>query len=123
MDYPLAPGSKYPHLIECCLKSYLYIKLLVDKVLKLKKYRIVLTGDSAGGNICFGVLNWLIMNHLPRPKGVLVCYPACNLNLEVFSTSYLHCLHDYLLTFGILNFFFRCYLDKDCDCEDDFMIR
>lgn len=123
MDYPLAPGSKYPHLIECCLKAYLYIKLLVDKVFELKKYDLVFTGDSAGGNICLTLLNWILMNKLPLPKGLLLCYPACYLNLNFFSPSHLHSLHDYLLPFSMLNFFFRCYLDDTCDIENDFMIR
>ena len=105
------------------MKAYLYIKSLIDSVLELESYDLVFTGDSAGGNICLALLNWVIMNGLPRPQGLLLCYPACNLALDMFSTSHLHCLHDHLLSFSSLSFFFKCYLDASCDPEKDFMIR
>jgi acetyl esterase/lipase len=105
------------------MKAYLYIKLVIEKVLQLTDYEIVLTGDSAGGNICLGVLNWILMNKLQVPKGVLLCYPVCNVDMNVFSPSYLHTLHDYLLSFNMLNLCLRCYLGNDNNPLTDFMIR
>ena len=123
VDYPLAPGSKYPVLIECCVKAYLYIKLLIDKVIQLNQYEIILTGDSAGGNICIGLLNWLIMNKLQLPKGVLLCYPMCNLNFGVFTPSFLHCFHDHFVTYGLMTLCQQLYLEPGVDFENDFMIK
>lgn len=123
VDYPLAPGCKFPDLIEHCIRGYLYVICLLDKVLQLGTYDLVLTGDSAGGNLCMAILNWILMNELPKPKGLLLCYPVCNVNMNLFSPSYLHTLHDYLLNFNMLNLCFKCYFDKDTQPEEDFMIR
>ena len=123
VDYPLAPAAKFPDLLEYCMKAYLYIKLVIEKVLQLTDFEIILTGDSAGGNICLGVLNWILMNKLQVPKGVLLCYPVCNVDMNSFSPSYLHTLHDYLLSFNMLNLCLRCYLGNDNNPLTDFMIR
>ena len=42
VDYPLSPYTKYPELIESCIKAYLYITQLVSKVLKLQNFKIIL---------------------------------------------------------------------------------
>jgi acetyl esterase len=123
VDYPLAPSSKYPELIEYCMKAYLYIKNLLDKVLELEDYQITLTGDSAGGNICFAVLNWILMNNLQVPKGLLLCYPVVYVNTDMFTPSLLNTLHDYILNFNMLNLCNKCYLNDDCNPQEDFMLR
>ena len=123
VDYPLAPQSKYPDLIECCIKAYLYITGLIQKVLKLENYNLVLTGDSAGGNICLAILNWLIMNQIPLPKGLLLCYPVCNLDDSVFTPSQIHVLKDYIFSALKLKLCYECYLDASSDPRRDFMLR
>lgn len=123
VDYPLAPQSKFPDLIECCIKAYLYILSIIRKVLKLQNYQMVLTGDSAGGNICLAILNWLILNQMPVPKGVLLCYPVCNLDDKVFTPSQIHALKDYVFSVLKLKLCYECYLDPRSDPRKDFMLR
>lgn len=123
VDYPLAPQTKYPDLIEYCIKAYLYILNIVVKILQLKDYELILTGDSAGGNICFGVLNWLLMNKLKPPKGMMVCYPAVNIDMNSFTPSFLYTLHDHLLSFNMVNLCNKCYVDCKTDTINDFMVR
>lgn len=123
VDYPLAPETKYPDLVEYCIKAYLYIISVINKVLKLDDYKIVLTGDSAGGNIVLGILNWLIMNQLSIPKGVLLCYPVCNMNEKMFTPSLVHTLKDYIFSPLKFQLCFDCYLDPLADTQNDFMLR
>jgi hormone-sensitive lipase len=123
VDYTLAPEAKYPDLIEYCIKAYLYITSLIQKVLKLKDYKIVLMGDSAGGNISMAILNWLIMNQLPLPKSVFLCYPVCYMNEKEFSPSLVHTLKDYIFSPLKFQLCFDCYLDPEADTKNDFMLR
>ena len=123
IDYPLAPKSKYPEIVESVAKAYLYIINLLNKVIRLKDYEIVFTGDSAGGNLCLALLNWILMNGMNPPKGLLLCYPVCNINMNQFTPSMLNCLHDYVLSFNMLNLCFKCYLSDSDDPDKDFMLR
>ena len=97
--------------------------LLLEKVFLLEDFEVILTGDSAGGNICLAVLNWALMNKIYIPSGLLLCYPVCNINKNIFTPSLLFTLHDYLLTFNSLNLFYKCYLDENCDPINDFALR
>jgi hormone-sensitive lipase len=123
VDYPLAPQSKYPELIENSIKAYLYIINVIEKVMKLKEYKIVLMGDSAGGNICLSVLNWLIMNKLTLPKALFLCYPVCYMNEKVFTPSLVHTMKDYIFSPLKFQLCFDCYLGPNQDTENDFMLR
>lgn len=123
VDYPLAPQVKFPELIENCIKAYLYIFLLLKKVLKLKRPKIVLAGDSAGGNICLAVLNWLLMNKLPVPQAAQLCYPVCSLDDSVFSPSQVHLFQDFIFSVFKLKMCRDCYLDEASDPKRDFMLR
>ncbi len=56
----------------------------------------MLVGDSAGGNLVIGLRFYIlgITVHAIRtggrvPDGILVCYPALNLDLNRFTPSYL----------------------------------
>jgi hypothetical protein len=40
-------------------------------------YEIALMGDSAGGNLACSLMNWIILNGLKKPKGLLLDYPCC----------------------------------------------
>jgi len=63
IDYRLAPLAKYPENIHDCINAYFWILEFCKKVIKVEPEKIVLTGDSAGGSLCFGLLYWLIENN------------------------------------------------------------
>jgi hormone-sensitive lipase len=123
VDYPLAPQTKYPKLIESCAKAYMYILQLLLKVFLLRKFKIILTGDSAGGTICLSLVNWLILNRMPVPDGLLLCYPPCDLNDKLATPSLIHGFNDYILSFFKFKLCLECYVDEEADLENDFMIR
>jgi len=39
-------------------------------------YEIALMGDSAGGNLACSLMNWIILNDLKKPKGLILDYPC-----------------------------------------------
>ncbi len=77
-DYRLAPSSPFPAALDDCERAYLD---LLEQGFAASK--IVIIGDSAGGNLLFGVLQRL------RQQGIAM--PACALPLSpVTELSRLH---------------------------------
>jgi acetyl esterase/lipase len=62
IDYRLAPEVKTPVLANDCINAYLWILYFVECVLGIQIKNLILTGDSAGGNITFVLTNWCIAN-------------------------------------------------------------
>jgi hormone-sensitive lipase len=56
--------------------------------------RVVLVGDSAGGNLVGALTILCIKMGVRVPDGILMAYPALNLNLQFFTPSLLIALDD-----------------------------
>lgn len=70
-DYRLAPFNRFPAALDDCERAY-------RSVLELgfKAERIVIGGDSAGGNLCLGLLQRIRKSGLPMPAGVVPVSPV-----------------------------------------------
>lgn len=73
-DYRLAPEHPFPAGLEDCLASYAH---LLDS--GLAPERIVLAGDSAGGNLALAMLVALKDRGQPLPGGAVALSPATDL--------------------------------------------
>ena len=74
-DYRLMPKYRYPVAIEDCYNSYLWVKENADR-LDIDKDRIIVTGDSAGGNIAAALVVMLKDRDRSLPKGAMLIYPV-----------------------------------------------
>lgn len=78
----------YPWAIEEGIDAYVTINQTGGECLGIKsgKLRIVLTGDSAGGNICTTITNRILEHgaHVPRPVAIILSYPALDFNFTSF---------------------------------------
>jgi acetyl esterase/lipase len=45
-------------------------------VIKIKDFKIIFIGDSAGGTLCTSLTNWIIINNLPKPISLILNYPG-----------------------------------------------
>lgn len=70
-DYRLAPFNRFPAALDDCERAY---RVLLD--LGFKAERILIGGDSAGGNLCLGVLQRIAKAGLPMPAGVVPVSPV-----------------------------------------------
>ncbi|KAK6535583.1 hypothetical protein TWF694_002038 [Orbilia ellipsospora] len=97
VDYKKAPEYPYPYALNECYDVYHSIVYTNGKCVGLsgdRKPRVVLVGDSAGGNFAVGVtlmiLNTLGTNaryrqqeakSLPLPDGLVLIYPSLDMNI------------------------------------------
>lgn len=77
-DYRLAPKYKFPTGLEDCLESYQY---LLD--LNIDPQKIILAGDSAGGNFTLSVLLELKRQGLPLPKCAIAIAPVADVSIPL----------------------------------------
>ncbi|TXT13770.1 hypothetical protein VHUM_01137 [Vanrija humicola] len=91
IDYGKAPEYPYPWAIEEGFDAYRVIMETKGAILGIKsgKLSTVLTGDSAGGNICTTIMNRIIEHHsgtIPKPAAIILAYPALDFNYTSWMT-------------------------------------
>ena len=85
LEYKKAPEYPYPHALHEGYDIYQNIIATNGLCFGLSGRtcpRIVLTGDSAGGNLAVGVTLMALANGLPRPDGLFLAYPCLNMKGE-----------------------------------------
>ena len=74
-DYRLLPKYRYPRAIEDCYSTYMW-GLQNAESFNINKEKIIVAGDSAGGNIAAAVILMLQDRNQPFPKGAMLIYPV-----------------------------------------------
>lgn len=102
LDYRKAPEFPYPYALNECYDVYSTIIHSKGRCLGLSgsvEPRIVISGDSAGGNLAASVTlmilqsgstdtrKWLGQNDLPPPTGLILIYPALDMNIGNWMTD------------------------------------
>ena len=75
VDYRLAPEHPFPAALEDCVAVY---KWLLSNDIKSKN--IIISGDSAGGNLTLSTLIKLRDDEIPLPAGAIPISPATDLS-------------------------------------------
>lgn len=100
LDYRKAPEHPFPYALHECFDVYRQIMLTRGLCLGMKTGaipRVVLTGDSAGGNLATGTTLMIIEHNLqrdspgkwtiPSPAGLVLLYPALDMNIGSWMTE------------------------------------
>ncbi|EXJ85352.1 esterase/lipase [Capronia coronata CBS 617.96] len=98
LDYRKAPEYPYPYALNECFDVYTQIVATRGRCIGMKPEscpRIVLTGDSAGGNLATGTTFMIIQSNqartsrgiLPSPAGLVLLYPALDMNIGSWMTD------------------------------------
>jgi len=117
MDYRLAPEYPYPTAVNECFHFYIWA-LENAHLLGTHAERIVVAGDSAGGNLAVVLTILLIQHGLRLPDGLVLAYPALNLTLQ-WSPSRLLSAFDPLLSIDLLELILQSYVPADVDASRD----
>ncbi len=78
VDYPLAPEFPYPAALNVCVEAYRW--MIEDQGLDPRK--IVIGGDSAGGNLVLATLLRIKQENLPAPACAFALSPCLDLTLS-----------------------------------------
>ena len=95
LDYRKAPEHPYPYALNECYDVYHTLVATLGRCIGLagtSLVRIVLTGDSAGANYAVGLVLMILQSagndrrfqdgeSLPLPEGLILVYPALDLNI------------------------------------------
>ena len=81
VDYRLAPEHKFPCAIEDAVDSINYI-FNNSENLKINKKKVVLCGDSAGGNLAFLMSIYAKKKIVPSFSGQILIYPWIDLTMS-----------------------------------------
>jgi hormone-sensitive lipase len=105
----VAPDVKFPSPLNDVINGYLGVISAFNPKIK----RIIMMGDSAGGNLICSCVNYLILNGLRKPDKMLLLYPALVLNINFFCPSLLLAYNDEMINFFHLQYVLLLYLGKE----------
>lgn len=102
LDYKKAPEHPYPYALNECYDVYHTLMVTYGRCIGLAGRaipRVILTGDSAGGNYATGVVlmilqsagvdpqRWSGHEALPIPEGLVLIYPSLDMNIGNWMTD------------------------------------
>ena len=97
LNYRKAPEYPYPYALHECFDVYTMIVATRGRIVGLEPEecpRIVITGDSAGGNLATGTALMILQangsrssTRLPTPAGLVLMYPALDMNIGSWMTD------------------------------------
>jgi len=90
-------------------------------VLGIKFEKIILVGDSAGGNLIAALTLRLIKTGLRVPDGLFMIYPSFDLKIDMSRPSVLRSLNNAILPLGLLKLFVSSYVGDFKLSEDPFI--
>ena len=133
INYSLAPKYKYPEALNDVYQAYMWILNHAKDELNMDIKHIILSGDSAGGNLALGLNNLLIVmkeyesgtelgKQIILPELVSTQYPVTYFNLKNFSNSFILSLHNNMLNVKGMKFMYDQYVEKyELEDEDPFL--
>ena len=83
-DYRLLPKYRYPVAIEDCYNTYLWAVHNAEQI-NINSDKIIVAGDSAGGNVAAAVAMMLQDRKQLSPKGALLIYPVLDRSMNTES--------------------------------------
>nr|CCA17643.1 hormonesensitive lipase putative [Albugo laibachii Nc14] len=105
VDYGLTPETQFPVPLQQCFQAY---KWLVNGGLGFSPDRVVLFGESAGGNLAAACCIKCIQENLQLPAGMTLMYPALSMHLSPSPSRFLH-QSDPVLPRGIMELSLNSY--------------
>ncbi|KRW99040.1 hypothetical protein PPERSA_11641 [Pseudocohnilembus persalinus] len=102
IDYRKSPKYAYPCALDDCFQVYLFIVHQIHNYYNINPKNIILTGDSAGGNMCLGIVQLCMKYNIQLPKFILLSYPAMNLSASNYTPSINFAFDDLICPFQFM---------------------
>lgn len=106
IDYRLAPTHPYPHGVDDVWQSYNWLIDHCYEYFGIDPKHVIVTGDSAGGNLAISIAINAIKKNKRKPDGLFLFYPSDFFFLVLLLN--LLCVFSYNFSFiFLLNFWNR----------------
>ena len=115
IDYASAPEHPYPEGLSDCFQMYMWVLNHCEKELGFKPEKIILSGDSSGGNFILALTFLIIcMNeyenkNIRMPDLLLPLYPCCHTGIKNMSLTLALSFEDFMLDIKALHYINRAY--------------
>lgn len=109
VDYSMPPEHRFPEAVKDAIAVYRFIVTELPQLCNIKPKKIVLAGDSAGGNLVCSLMGLILREKLPVPSGIFLAYPAVSL-VSIYSPSKIHAFFTPILHSSLMNLCLREYL-------------
>ena len=110
VDYGKAPEFPFPNGLYDCFEAYMWTLYIYRQIYDADPFTVIMVGDSAGGNLVAALTNMLITYKLRVPDGIVLVYPALNLNFNNYTPSLLTALNDTILPHTFLKICVKAYI-------------
>lgn len=118
IDYGLAPEHRFPTGINDVWQAYVWIITNCKSYFGIDYKKVILCGDSAGGNLAIGVTTMSINRNFRKPDRCMLIYPSTITCIDHYWPSLLSAMDDPLLSATFLNLISRNYLPKSDDMRN-----
>ena len=106
VDYALSPEAVFPQALNEVFEIVAHVRR-DGRALGLDTSRVVLAGDSAGGNLALGCALYMRDRDVPPVSGVAAAYPVCDCDFD--TPSYLEFGEECFLTRALMETFWTWY--------------
>jgi hormone-sensitive lipase len=110
IDYRLSPQEQFPAALNDVWQTYYWLVFNAESKFGIKPDKIILVGDSAGGNLITATTLLAIERGFRKPDGLILCYPAMSLSKLRFVPSLLLATDDQLLPYPFLKMCLDSYI-------------
>ena len=121
VDYRLATDHPYPIPVSDWWQAYLWLRYYLEEYMQLTYDKIILSGDSAGGNLIIDITYLAILSKWIVPDGLVPIFPGLHLNRTYFVPTILNSLDEPILNMAFLDFCIREY-DSNSKSNEDFLL-
>mmetsp|Transcript_38777 Transcript_38777/g.28668 ORF Transcript_38777/g.28668 Transcript_38777/m.28668 type:complete len:309 (+) Transcript_38777:1620-2546(+) len=110
VDYRLSPQYKFPAALNDVWQVYYWLVENAEAIMGLKVDKIILAGDSAGGNLVAALTVMAIERKYRIPDGLILAYPAITCSQLQFVPSLLMSMDDPILGYPFMKMCLDCYV-------------
>ena len=118
IDYGLSPEHPFPEGLDDVWQAYTWLVNHAREFFGVLPNKIVLFGDSAGGNLVSALTIKAITSGFRVPDALLLVYPLSNMQAEYYSPSALIALEDQILPTGVYEIALNSYIHGRFNLED-----
>ncbi len=127
IDYGLSPKNHYPSALNDCFQAYMWILTHSKEELNINPNKIIISGDSAGGNLCLSLVFLLIAINkyenvnIKLPDLILVEYPTTYEGEDNVTNSLILSIKDLVFDPFVLKFVRDAYVGDYKNYNDPFL--